>query len=158
MVTCFVGRQPIFNRNNEVYAYELLYRSSLKNAVGDVDFDVATSQLIMNAFIEIGLVSAAAVVMLRLLHRRIGLLGALLTVLMLIAMFWMVNEAGTTDIPTLMAYNFPVQAQTWLWLAFFASFAVSRIGASLQCDRSITMCRRASSRTTFSPSGVRPPA
>jgi len=46
------------------------------------------------------------------------------SVLMLIAMFWMVNEAGTTDIPTLMAYDFPLQAQTWLWLAFFASFAV----------------------------------
>ncbi|OYW47359.1 MAG: NADH-quinone oxidoreductase subunit M [Novosphingobium sp. 12-63-9] len=46
------------------------------------------------------------------------------SVLMLIAMFWMANEAGTTDIPTLMAYNFPVHAQTWLWLAFFASFAV----------------------------------
>ncbi|MFT3967186.1 MAG: NADH-quinone oxidoreductase subunit M, partial [Sphingobium sp.] len=46
------------------------------------------------------------------------------SVLMLIAMLWMVNEAGTTDIPTLMAYDFPVQAQTWLWLAFFASFAV----------------------------------
>ncbi|ABD26725.1 NADH dehydrogenase subunit M [Novosphingobium aromaticivorans DSM 12444] len=46
------------------------------------------------------------------------------SVLMLIAMFWMVNEAGTTDIPTLMVYNFPVKAQTWLWLAFFASFAV----------------------------------
>jgi NADH-quinone oxidoreductase subunit M len=46
------------------------------------------------------------------------------SVLMLIAMFWMVNEAGTTDIPTLMAYDFPPGAQTWLWLAFFASFAV----------------------------------
>ncbi len=46
------------------------------------------------------------------------------SVLMLIAMFWMVNEAGTSDIPTLMAYNFPVEAQAWLWLAFFASFAV----------------------------------
>jgi len=46
------------------------------------------------------------------------------SVLMLIAMFWMVNVAGTSDIPTLMAYNFPVKAQTWLWLAFFASFAV----------------------------------
>ena len=43
---------------------------------------------------------------------------------MLIAMLWMVNEAGTTDIPTLMAYDFSPQAQTWLWLAFFASFAV----------------------------------
>ena len=46
------------------------------------------------------------------------------SVLMLIAMLWMVNAAGTTDIPTLMAYNFPVAAQKWLWLAFFASFAV----------------------------------
>ena len=46
------------------------------------------------------------------------------SVLMLIAMMWMANEAGTTDIPTLMSYNFPPHAQTWLWLAFFASFAV----------------------------------
>ena len=46
------------------------------------------------------------------------------SVLMLIAMMWMVNEAGTTSIPTLMAYDFAPQAQTWLFLAFFASFAV----------------------------------
>jgi len=46
------------------------------------------------------------------------------SVLMLIAMLWMVNEAGTPDIPTLMAYDFAPEAQTWLWLAFFASFAV----------------------------------
>jgi NADH-quinone oxidoreductase subunit M len=46
------------------------------------------------------------------------------SVLMLIAMFWMVNEAGTTDIPTLMAYDFDPGVQKWLWLAFFASFAV----------------------------------
>src|SRR3546814_748237 len=46
------------------------------------------------------------------------------SVLMLIAMLWMVNQAGTTDIPTLMGHDFPVGAQTWLWLAFFASFAV----------------------------------
>jgi NADH-quinone oxidoreductase subunit M len=46
------------------------------------------------------------------------------SVLMLIAMLWMSNYAQTTDIPTLMATDFPVQAQTWLWLAFFASFAV----------------------------------
>ncbi len=46
------------------------------------------------------------------------------SVLMLIAMLWMVNEAGTTYIPTLMEYDFPAEAQTWLWLAFFASFAV----------------------------------
>ncbi len=46
------------------------------------------------------------------------------SVLMLIAMLWMANDAGTTDIPTLLQYNFDPGAQTWLWLAFFASFAV----------------------------------
>ena len=46
------------------------------------------------------------------------------SVLMLVAMLWMTNFAGTTDIPTLMNFDFPARAQTWLWLAFFASFAV----------------------------------
>ena len=46
------------------------------------------------------------------------------SVLMLIAMFWMVNTAGTSSIPELMQYDFAPDAQTWLWLAFFASFAV----------------------------------
>ncbi|MCL6730630.1 NADH-quinone oxidoreductase subunit M [Sphingomonas hankyongi] len=46
------------------------------------------------------------------------------SVLMLIAMLYMVITAKTTFIPDLMAYDFPVHAQTWLWLAFFASFAV----------------------------------
>ena len=49
------------------------------------------------------------------------LLGSLL---MLVAMLWMVNEAHTTSIPLLLNHDFPVHAQTWLWLAFFASFAV----------------------------------
>ncbi|VVT16456.1 NADH-quinone oxidoreductase subunit M [Erythrobacter sp. EC-HK427] len=46
------------------------------------------------------------------------------SVLMLIAMLWMVNTAGTTHVPFLMEYDFAPEAQTWLWLAFFASFAV----------------------------------
>ena len=46
------------------------------------------------------------------------------SVLMLIAMLWMVLNAGTTSIPALMDFDFPPEAQTWLWLAFFASFAV----------------------------------
>jgi NADH-quinone oxidoreductase subunit M len=46
------------------------------------------------------------------------------SVLMLIAMIYMAIEAGTTSIPALMAYDFPVDAQKLLWLAFFASFAV----------------------------------
>ncbi len=46
------------------------------------------------------------------------------SVLMLIAMLWMVNETGTSDIPTLMAYDFSPNAQFWLFLGFLASFAV----------------------------------
>ncbi len=46
------------------------------------------------------------------------------SVLMLIAMLYMAIEAGTTSIPALMQHDFPLGAQKWLWLAFFASFAV----------------------------------
>ena len=49
------------------------------------------------------------------------LLGSVLLLLALMAMYW---HAGTTDIPTLLAHKFPSGMQTWLWLAFFASFAV----------------------------------
>ncbi len=49
------------------------------------------------------------------------LLGSVLMLLALMAMYW---NAGTTDIPTLLAHKFPAGMQTWLWLAFFASFAV----------------------------------
>jgi NADH-quinone oxidoreductase subunit M len=46
------------------------------------------------------------------------------SVLMLIAMIYMVATSGTTSIPALMQYNFPPEVQQWLWLAFLASFAV----------------------------------
>ncbi len=46
------------------------------------------------------------------------------SVLMFVAMLYMAKTAGTTSIPALMNYDFPASVQTWLWLAFFASFAV----------------------------------
>ena len=58
------------------------------------------------------------------------------SVLMLVAMVAMFSQAGTTDIPTLMTFDFASEnfsvlgihivggMQTMLWLAFFASFAV----------------------------------
>ncbi len=49
------------------------------------------------------------------------LLGSVLMMLAIMAMYW---QAGTTDVPTLMSHGFPAGMQTWLWLAFFASFAV----------------------------------
>ena len=49
------------------------------------------------------------------------LLGSVLMLLAIMAMYW---QAGTTDIPTLLTHDFPAGMQKWLWLAFFASFAV----------------------------------
>jgi len=49
------------------------------------------------------------------------LLGSVLMLLAIMAMYW---EAGTTDIPTLLGHSFPASMQFWLWIAFFASFAV----------------------------------
>jgi NADH-quinone oxidoreductase subunit M len=46
------------------------------------------------------------------------------SVLMLAAVLWMISIAHTSSIPELMAYRFDPSVQTWLWLAFFASFAV----------------------------------
>ncbi len=46
------------------------------------------------------------------------------SVLMLLAILAMYADAGTTDIPNLLVHHFPPELQTWLWLAFFASFAV----------------------------------
>jgi NADH-quinone oxidoreductase subunit M len=46
------------------------------------------------------------------------------SVLMLLGLLYMWYVAGTTDIPTLMHTSFSPQAQFWLFLAFFASFAV----------------------------------
>ena len=46
------------------------------------------------------------------------------SVLMLLAILYMYWQAGTTFIPDLAALGFEADVQTWLWLAFFASFAV----------------------------------
>ena len=46
------------------------------------------------------------------------------SVLMLAAILAMAGIAHTTSIPALLAYHFDPGVQIWLWLAFFASFAV----------------------------------
>lgn len=46
------------------------------------------------------------------------------SVLMLLAMLWMAQDAGTTSIPALKEHVFDARYQPLLWLAFFASFAV----------------------------------
>ncbi|HEX3952444.1 MAG TPA: NADH-quinone oxidoreductase subunit M, partial [Stellaceae bacterium] len=49
------------------------------------------------------------------------LLGSLLMLVAIMYMYW---TAGTSDIEVLLRTHFTPEAQTWLWLAFFASFAV----------------------------------
>ncbi|HEC13498.1 MAG TPA: HDOD domain-containing protein [Acidiferrobacteraceae bacterium] len=51
----FVGRQPICNKQLEVVAYELLFRDSEANYANFSDENCATSQIIVNAVIDIGL-------------------------------------------------------------------------------------------------------
>lgn len=55
MSELLVGRQPIFNRTMDLYAYELLYRSDLSNQAVIKDGDQATMQVILNTLIEMGL-------------------------------------------------------------------------------------------------------
>jgi NADH-quinone oxidoreductase subunit M len=50
------------------------------------------------------------------------LTGSVLMLLAIMYMYW--NAGNTTSIPDMLAHTFPREAQTWLWLAFFASFAV----------------------------------
>jgi EAL and modified HD-GYP domain-containing signal transduction protein len=52
-----IGRQPIFDTNNQVYAYELLFRSSENRStanVGPFDGDLATSRVLNHTFLELG--------------------------------------------------------------------------------------------------------
>jgi len=49
------------------------------------------------------------------------LLGSVLMLLAILAVYF---QTGTTDIEVALTHNFPGGLQKWLWLAFFASFAV----------------------------------
>jgi EAL and modified HD-GYP domain-containing signal transduction protein len=56
MQDIYIGRQPIFNRKLDLVAYELLYRANgVQNAAGLIDHDHATTQVVINAFLEFGL-------------------------------------------------------------------------------------------------------
>ncbi|MDQ6951074.1 MAG: HDOD domain-containing protein [Mariprofundales bacterium] len=57
----FIGRQPIFNRNNEVEAYELLYRPAQQaiDSSGMIDGNEATAKVLVNTLMEFGLARVA---------------------------------------------------------------------------------------------------
>jgi EAL and modified HD-GYP domain-containing signal transduction protein len=54
--TAFVGRQPIYNCEMQVVAYELLFRGGEFHTSAEIiDADKATSQVLLNTFLEFGL-------------------------------------------------------------------------------------------------------
>lgn len=55
MSEIFIGRQPIYDRDLVVRAYELLYRANAGNSAEVVDDDLATSQVIMHSLVEFGM-------------------------------------------------------------------------------------------------------
>jgi EAL and modified HD-GYP domain-containing signal transduction protein len=56
----FVARQPIFDRNKKIYAYELLFRTGLSNKFPDIDGDIATTSLLSSSFFTVGIDKVAA--------------------------------------------------------------------------------------------------
>ncbi|WP_064091288.1 EAL and HDOD domain-containing protein [Rossellomorea aquimaris] len=56
----FVARQPIFDRNEETVAYELLYRNNELNLFPNIDGDQATADVIINSFLNIGIDSLSS--------------------------------------------------------------------------------------------------
>jgi EAL and modified HD-GYP domain-containing signal transduction protein len=55
MADIYIGRQPIYDRDLKVVAYELLYRDSEDNRANITDVDVASADMIFTALVEFGL-------------------------------------------------------------------------------------------------------
>ncbi|MFA5576559.1 MAG: EAL domain-containing protein [Tissierellaceae bacterium] len=51
----FLARQPIFDANEDVFAYEILYRSGMANAFDGTEGDKASSEVIVNTFQTFGI-------------------------------------------------------------------------------------------------------
>ncbi len=51
----YIARQPIFDRQERLFAYELLFRSGFNNFYDQIDGDYATSKTIMNSFVMLGM-------------------------------------------------------------------------------------------------------
>lgn len=56
MQKIYIGRQPIYDDKLDVFAYELLYRpNNTLNEIGEADQNYATTQVVLNAFLDFGL-------------------------------------------------------------------------------------------------------
>ncbi|MGL5446238.1 MAG: NADH-quinone oxidoreductase subunit M [Rhabdaerophilum sp.] len=125
MPFCIVASfNAIKHRHKEYYALFLLLETLMIGVFCALDL------VLFYAFFEAGLIPMFLIIGIWGGARRIyasfkfflyTLLGSVLMLLAIMAMYW---AAGTADIIKLLAFKFPSGMQYWLWLAFFASFAV----------------------------------
>ena len=55
MENVYVARQPIFDKNKNIFAYERLFRDGTANYVPDIDGDVGTTSLLADTFFSFGI-------------------------------------------------------------------------------------------------------
>jgi NADH-quinone oxidoreductase subunit M len=114
----------IRTRAREYYALFLLLETLMIGVFASLDlvlFYVFFEAGLIPMFLIIGIWGGARRIYASFKFFLYTLLGSVLMLLAIMAMYW---SAGTTDIIKLLAYKFPSGMQYWLWLAFFASFAV----------------------------------
>jgi len=124
-VLCILSSQLVIKTNFKEYMIAFLVMETLMTGAFS-----ALDLLLFYIFFEGGLIPMFLIIGIWGGPRRVyasfkfflyTLVGSVLMLLAIMAMYW---NAGTTDIPTLLEHNFPASMQTWLWFAFFASFAV----------------------------------
>jgi NADH-quinone oxidoreductase subunit M len=114
----------IRERAREYYALFLLLETLMIGVFTSLDlvlFYVFFEAGLIPMFLIIGIWGGARRIYASFKFFLYTLLGSVLMLLAIMAMYW---AAGTTDIIKLLAFKFPAGMQYWLWLAFFASFAV----------------------------------
>ena len=114
----------IKDRAREYYALFLLLETLMIGVFASLDlvlFYVFFEAGLIPMFLIIGIWGGARRIYASFKFFLYTLLGSVLMLLAIMAMYW---AAGTTDIVKLLAFKFPSGMQYWLWLAFFASFAV----------------------------------
>ncbi|OYU50231.1 MAG: NADH-quinone oxidoreductase subunit M [Rhizobiales bacterium PAR1] len=114
----------IRDRAKEYYALFLLLETLMIGVFTSLDlvlFYVFFEAGLIPMFLIIGIWGGARRIYASFKFFLYTLLGSVLMLLAIMAMYWTV---GTTDIVKLLAFKFPAGMQYWLWLAFFASFAV----------------------------------
>jgi NADH-quinone oxidoreductase subunit M len=116
--------QSIEHRVKEYFVAFLVLETTMIGVFGALDlvlFYLFFEAGLIPMFLIIGIWGGARRVYASFKFFLYTLLGSVLMLLAIMAMYW---DAGTTDMQALFQHKFDPRLQTWLWLAFFASFAV----------------------------------